>query len=205
MYNIYKQLFIIVYYYSAFSLLSHSFVFFACFWFYFTAIQITNYSATASEWDLLKAFETDIATQNIQLQGLEYIAGYVAHKFRLKYKNLGTPTKMLPVRDNWISCISRGNCMHPSTEFMKVAEVMNTEFEIFHGSSLSMEDKIFDKLTSIVSSKTKFIFPVEVIACLVRTRTYIRLRNINFKIKMDNTSRKKNKKTKKMCNLISSF
>jgi len=54
--------------------------------------------------------------------------------------------------------------------------------------TLSKEDKIFYKLTnfSIIMLNTNHEFPKEVIACLIRTRTYIKLRKINKEIVENN-------------------
>lgn len=163
--------------------------------------MITNYSPKANEWKLLKEFEINIAAQDIELEALIYITGYVAHRFRHKYTMLGCATKVMPPCDNWLSFISRGNCIYPSAEFLAVAEVMNTEFKLFHGDFFNLEDKIFDRLTHRVHSKIANNFPMEVIACLVRTRTYIRLKRINNEIKINNIKPKK--KLKHMCNITS--
>ncbi|KYN06567.1 hypothetical protein ALC62_02484, partial [Cyphomyrmex costatus] len=169
---------------------------------YLTAIQITNYLAAEDEWALLQEFEADIGARDIESQALVYVVSYVAHRFCHKYKHLGTSTKKLPPRDDWISCISRGNCILPSNDFMEAAKIMEAEFQLFHGNFFCMKDKIFDKLTAKVCLKIKYKFPTEVIACLVRTRLYIKLRNINIQIKNTNI-RRKERKTKKMCNLVS--
>ncbi|KYQ55700.1 hypothetical protein ALC60_05451 [Trachymyrmex zeteki] len=80
---------------------------------------------------------------------------------------------------------------------------MNEEFLKFHGNLFSKEDKIFDKLTNIVMQKTNHEFPKEVIACLVRTRTYIRLRKVNKEIIENNMRRKQCKKIYKLSNRLS--
>lgn len=147
---------------------------------------------------MITVFETSIPTLIIETEALIFIAGYVAHKFRHKYPELGVPTKTLPLTNNWLSCISRGNCMYPSKDLQTAASIMNEEFIKFHGSSFSKESGIFDKLTSITC--TKVSLPTCVIACLVRTRTYIRLRQINQKIRQQNCTRTEKKKIKPICN-----
>ncbi|XP_018374037.1 PREDICTED: uncharacterized protein LOC108768190, partial [Trachymyrmex cornetzi] len=111
-------------------------------------VQIKQYSPNNMEWKLLRDFEINIAGQDVEEQALIYITGYVAHRFRHKYPDLGTPTKILAPCDDWLSCISRGNCLYPSDEFMEAARVMNAEFLSFHGTSFfNMENNIFDKVT----------------------------------------------------------
>lgn len=88
--------------------------------------------------------------------------------------------------------------MYPSKSFLHLAEVMNKEFAKFHGDGLSKESKIFDTLTDIVYKKVPS-FAREVIACLVRTRTYVRLRQINKNI-INNNNQKKSTKMYKLSN-----
>lgn len=90
--------------------------------------------------------------------------------------------------------------MYPSTNFLQAAEIMNKEFIKFHGDFFSKEEKIFDKLTNIILMETSNNFPKEVIVCLVRTRTYIRLRKINKDIVENNMHKKKSKKLYRLCN-----
>lgn len=74
------------------------------------------------------------------------------------------------------------------------------EFLKFHGTSFSKENKIFDKITDVVCFKNNYCVPREVVACLVRTRTYIRLRKINKEIILNNIMKKKAKKIRKLSN-----
>jgi len=136
--------------------------------------------------------------ETVETEALIYVAGYVAHRFRHKYPDLGMPTATLQLRDDWLSYISKGNCIYSSKELQAAATLMNEEFVKFHGNTFNSENLIFDKLTTIICKKVSL--PETVIACLVRTRTYIRLRHINNFIKQRNCTRKKNKKMKHMCN-----
>jgi len=99
---------------------------------------------------------------------------------------------------HWLSCI------YPSEAFQVVAKIMEREFFKFHGNSLNKESKIFDKVTDrIISKINENLFSRPVIHCLVRTRIYIRLRNMNLKIKEQNIlKREKNTKLKHICNKI---
>lgn len=160
---------------------------------FFISVQITNFSPTDLEWNLLKEFERNFAAEDIESQGLVYITGYIAHKYRHQYPQLGSATKTAINCNDWLSFISRGNCIRPSTDFLKVAEIMNKEFIVFHGDFLNKTNKIFDKLTQIVCMKTNNSFPREFVACLVRTRTYIRLRKLNKDIKINNSIKKHQK------------
>lgn len=117
----------------------------------------------------------------------------MAHSYRHQYPQLGNATETPIHCNNWLSFISRGNCTRPSADFLKVAEIMNNQFMIFHGDYFNKENKIFDKLTQIVCLKINNSIPKEVVACLVRTRTYICLQKLNKDIKMNNSKRKPKK------------
>lgn len=131
----------------------------------------------------------------VENEGLIYIVGYVAHRFRHTHPNLGDPTRSVQIRNDWLSLISKGGCIYPTNEFIEIGKKMNIAFTKFHGNDLSREPYIFDKLTDIVLDEIKSDFPRKVIACLVRTRTYIRLKSLNIRIKNNNTVHKKSKKT----------
>ncbi|TGZ42226.1 Uncharacterized protein DBV15_12163, partial [Temnothorax longispinosus] len=153
-----------------------------------TLLHIHN--ATVDEWKLLEEFEQDIARQKIESEALVYITGYVGYRFRFSFCHLGLPTAKLQSLDkhHWLSCLSRGNCIYPSDAFQVVAKIMEEEFFKFHGNSFNKESGIFDKVTDrvICRIQNKELLPRPVINCLTRTRTYIRLRNINLKIKEQN-------------------
>ncbi|EZA49088.1 hypothetical protein X777_12670 [Ooceraea biroi] len=101
---------------------------------------------------------------------------------------------------DWLSSISQGNCIYPSSDFLRAADVVNEEFENFHGDFFNRGNKIFEKITDIVCRKLNNNFPRKVISCLVRTRTYIRLRKFNKEIVKNNYLKKKCHKTYKICN-----
>lgn len=120
----------------------------------------------------------------------------------LEITELGISTKDLPnpQPNDWLCMFSRGNCIYPSENFQEAVAIMEQEFQKFHGNFLNKSSKIFDKLTDIVCTKTNNKFPKQVIACLVRTRTYIRLRRINKEIAHNNIMKKKNRKLYKLSN-----
>jgi len=165
-------------------------------------LNLSTYKPSPQELKLVDDFEKIIATEVIEKNALIYIAGYVAHRFRNEFSELGIPTKDLPnpQPNDWLCMLSRGNCIYPSASFQEAAAIMENEFHKFHGNFFNKQSKIFDKLTHIVCTKTNNNFPRQVIACLVRTRTYIRLRKINKDITQNNLMRKKSKKLYKLCN-----
>lgn len=104
---------------------------------------------------------------------------------------------MFPVRE-----MMRGLLLHPHDSLFEASQKMETEFFAMHGNSLSKEKHIIRTLaerTMAKLDKTKII-PLEVILYLSRTRTYIRLRDLNRKISFQNCQRKLDKKISKMTN-----
>lgn len=120
--------------------------------------------------------------------GLKYITGYVAFRFKKQHPHLGLPTKDCTFTDipPWIHTMSRGRLIYPSNDMIKLSKIVEEEFQKYHGSFLSLENYIFNRLTDIVvdrleseSDSSKLNISRPVIHCLVRTRTYLRLKFIN--------------------------
>lgn len=101
----------------------------------------------------------------------------------------------------WLNFISRGHLLSPSNEMMEAAVALEEEFIKMHGTSLSNDKYIFKRLAEKITDKlgTTHI-PSEVIFCLARVRTYIRLRDLNRRISFENCKRQLNKKISKFTN-----
>lgn len=150
--------------------------------------------------DVLEEYEIK---EKINTESLRYVVGFVAHKFRNKY-SLGVPTKQLePSKEpDWLQTISRGSLLYPNEDLWNVGLIMESEFHKFHGNSLSKEKKIFHVLAEKTLAKIpNTSIPFEVILCLSRTRTYIRLRELNRQISFTNCQKKLNKKLSKFTNV----
>jgi hypothetical protein len=111
-----------------------------------------------------------------------------------KVSNIGVP--------DWLQFISRGNLLQPNDNLFQAALVFEKEFQSMHGNGLSNERFIFRKLSekTIAHLTNNTDLPYEVIACLSKTRTYIRLRELNRKISFENCRRKLNNKMAKITN-----
>lgn len=65
----------------------------------------------------------------------------------------------------------------------QAVQIMEKYFKQLHGDNLSNELQIFKKLTNTLRPNIEHLkIPTEVVQCLVRTRTYIRLNNLNRQI-----------------------
>jgi hypothetical protein len=142
--------------------------------------------------------------EKINDEAIRYIAGYVAYRFRNKY-NLGNSTnyhysETEPIPD-WFNFISRSGLLQPNSDLFELAKILDSEFQKMHGNSLCGEKRIFKTLVEkTVSQIGSTSVPFEVILCLSRTRTYIRLRNLNRKISFSNCKRQLNQKMSKFTN-----
>jgi len=150
---------------------------------------------TCEEEQLLLELDKLEISDIIEEEGLKYVTGYVAYRFKNKYNTLGVETRQLEILDNvdWLQFISRGKYMYPSEELLQAAHIMNVEFNKYYGSSLSKDQFIFQTLGNIVQNKLKSEIPKEVLLCLIRTRTYIRLNEINKSIRNANYKNKPKK------------
>lgn len=96
---------------------------------------------------------------------------------------------------DWIQTVSRGSLSHPNDKLWEVALKLECEFHKMHGNSLSKEKKIFKKLAARTMSEIKTTsVPNEVVMYFARTRTYIRLRDLNRKISFTNAQRNLDKR-----------
>lgn len=134
----------------------------------------------------------------IDIDGLEYVTGYVAKRFLTKYPCLSEESLSVnnEVNTNWTTFISKGHLIIPSQILMKAAKIMMVEFDKLHGDTLNGGENIMDTLTKTVMAHLEHKLPEEVVSCLVRTRTFIRFNQINKKIN-DNVHIKNKNKFKK--------
>lgn len=156
---------------------------------------------------LLSMMDNNKMVDTIYNEGLKFIAGYVAYRFKDKYPNLnlGSQTRLIQSTrsPDWIEFLSRGNLIHPSDEMIELARLVEIEFQKFHKNFFSKEANIFNKLLEKVRMAPTEIakkIPEEILLCLIRTRTYIKLRHLNKKISFENCKRKLQKKLSKFTN-----
>lgn len=124
----------------------------------------------------------------------QYVVDFVAQKFSKKYPHL-VDTNSKTEMENWICYKSRGGLAHPSIKLLEVSNILEKLFMDLHGDNLSKQSGIMKTLSNNLIDKTKHLncnIPSEVINCLVRTRTFIRLNNMN-KMILESSYKKKNK------------
>lgn len=103
-------------------------------------------------------------------------------------------------KSDWILTLSDSRLIYPSDHFIKAAVLMNQIFKQFHGTStLSKSMWIFKTVTKLTMKimPEEYNISEEAMLCLVRTRTYIRLRETNKMYISDVKNKRKYKKVSK--------
>jgi hypothetical protein len=125
-------------------------------------------------------------------EGLKYIAGFIAKKFRIKYPHLGTKTiDKADVEDfdsKWIIALSRGGLTLPSKEFLSKICLFEKIFKEIHGNGLNTQHGVIETTIQYILKRFPE-FPRDIIKKFVRTRTFIRIKELNCRIK--NSTNKK--------------
>lgn len=143
--------------------------------------------------------EVELPNEDItSREGLKYIAGYVAFRFKNKYPELGTSSLELD-SSSWISYLTRGGLLTPSSELLSAIRISENRFSAMHGEYVCKGINVFETLTDDIMNAIDGKVPREVIHCFVRTRTYIRVRQLNMKAKnSEDEKRKLRNKMKKI-------
>ncbi|XP_029348427.1 uncharacterized protein LOC115034961 [Acyrthosiphon pisum] len=161
-----------------------------------STVETIHISEADLNFDLLNQFELDTGEPPFQMveEGCaEYVSGYVANRFYNKYPSLTAPHNSQPP-DNWTNHLSKGNLKIPSENLFKAVLQLERDFNNFHGDTLSKKPQVFKNLYKIVAPKIQLLnIPDEVILCLIRTRTYIRLNNLNNEQSSTRHSKKQEK------------
>lgn len=128
------------------------------------------------------------SSEQCEFGGQEYIAGFIAKKFKEKYKNLqSTPNPQTSASaDSWVNTVSRGSLTVPSLDWLSLFLRFNSIFIQYHKSDTDNLDinrscGVMSHLEDIISKSYRDV-PKEIIKYFVRTRTFIRIRSINANI-----------------------
>ena len=168
-----------------------------------TTEDIPNFEDTdvqLTEEDIINEFQA-MAKKDTGFQGLSYLAGYIAFKFKNEFPELGSKTRTFPTHDpdgnsynyitTWIFHVSKGGLMVPDTKFLNYCQLFEQEFLKFHGiEGINREDRILDKLTKILVDKFGNDFDKKVLAFFVKVRTYIRIKTMILEVRKKNPNKK---------------
>ena len=120
-------------------------------------------------------------------EGLKYVAGYLAHTFRMKYPALGAKSSECSqnhfeiVSAPWIRALSRGGLMVPTAHFYEKICQFEKMFSEFHGENICREKKVVATLALKICHSHQEI-PEDVIKKFVKTRTFIRIKFLNHQL-----------------------
>nr|CAD7425392.1 unnamed protein product [Timema monikensis] len=159
-----------------------------------STVQEEIESEQPEEEEFISTIEPQLAESKNNIHGqvagestdlLKMLAGYIA--YRVKKKKLATayeyghPTSHYPTKQiDWLSTISRGGLMEPTSAWAQIIFNMEEDFNTFHGGSLNKDCDVMKTLVNIL--KLKYIGIDEfAISCYVRTRTFIRMKSLNKK------------------------
>ena len=95
---------------------------------------------------------------------------------------------------SWIEILSRGGLTVPSDQFFSTILKLDKKFVNHHGSYISFEKNVMESLsTSLIMEFPDF--DPDVINAFVKTRTFIRIRSLNAKLKEDKRVSRNQKQT----------
>ena len=146
---------------------------------------------------------------NPQTEGYLYWAGWLANKFRYKYRNdnFGLPTAELDRMDYtrefgevpaWIGALSKGGLTVPSKSFKKLLEKFELVFRDLHGDTLSYEKGIVCTLRETILARVQEAKNMpDLVRTYARSRFFLRLRHLNFLRKERLAEKKKERMAKK--------
>ena len=149
---------------------------------------------------VIREFQTK-AKRDKSFQGLSYLAGYIAYKFKKEFPELGNKTGTFPSHDpngnrcnyitTWIFHVSKGGLMVPENKFLNYCQLFEQEFLKFHGEQgINREKRILDKLTEILTAKFGQDFNKKVLAFFVKVRTFIRMKTMILEARKRNPNKK---------------
>ena len=119
-------------------------------------------------------------------QGLTYVAGYVAQKFKLQCPNLGSKTSEFPLQHEsstpWLFHLSRGGLTVPNDAFLESCKGFEDDFNAFHGNEVDRGEKVIKRFGDILCHKYGKLYPEDVLRFFSKVRTFIRIKALNYKM-----------------------
>lgn len=146
--------------------------------------------------------QNEAIKRNSENDGLEYLAGYIAKKFKnthnlgyCTYKNTNEHCYAIP---NWLQHLSFGGLIQPSKQWMKQVHIMEKKFNQFHGkTSIKSGQNIVKRTTNFLANTLNI--SKELIEDFSRQRIFVRIKYLNTK----STSSVKRKLVSKYRKIIS--
>ena len=137
-------------------------------------------------------------------QGLTYIAGYLAYKFKDLYPELGkksSDVRFTTSLNSWMMNLSKGGLRVATESFLFDVVKFEAEFKSFHNitryDSIDREAYVIRRFTERLIEKFGNAYDDRIYALFSKTRTHIRISQINKKKKMLDDKARANKALKK--------
>lgn len=126
-------------------------------------------------------------TNMAEEDGFQYVAGWIAKKFKNEFPELGSITKAneehkytLP---SWLDHLSFGGLTTPSDEWMQVVKLIETEFNTYNEKQQLNDRPNISKILTDKIMKKQTAFPEKIIKAYILQRIFIRIKHLNLKIK----------------------
>lgn len=157
--------------------------------------QSSSSFSSVSSSDSKAQFDFNLNAEETSDDALEYIAGYLAKKYKTDLPNLGDYTYKFTGDHNysipsWVQQLSYGGLIKPSAHFKTKVKKWNFYFESHHGDS-------FRKGKGVVQSLAKKIFktekelPLNLVKDFCKLRTIIRMNFRNLKAKFKSSMKRR--------------
>ena len=121
-------------------------------------------------------------------EGLKYVAGWIAYKFRESYPDLGIQTWEVlhppsgPDTSKWVTYLSRGGLRKPTNNLILAVYKMERLFCRYNKDGLKRGKLVIKNLYDLFCRRLPNL-PKDLLLKVARTRTFIRLRHLNQKLK----------------------
>lgn len=119
--------------------------------------------------------------------GQENIAGYLAMKFKSKYPELGTLNYVLTSSESYTQHMSLGGLTKPENHFLRFCKFLNRVFLSIHRISFAFTKRVLKRTFEMIEERTGGDifnkFPKEIAREYVKQRIYLRIKNLNEKLK----------------------
>jgi len=138
-----------------------------------------------------------LVDEQLSVEALRYVAGFVAFKYKKDYPQLGVVTSkasVVPNKDHdWLRTLSRGGLREPTDDWLKVTQCLESDFKEFHGNGLSQKPNVVKDLAHSLSAKypSSPAIAIQYFLKLI-SRTIIIMRQISSQMTDKNVLLKKN-------------
>lgn len=170
----------------------------------------------SEEVEAIENAEASSSNFNTDDDGLEYIAGATARKFKDKHPYAGNFTYQ--TRDEYVQLghfhlldhdyvypksyvdhLSHGGLFKPSNQWLGEAKQIDILFKNYHKDKISKERNVVANVSRKVNQKYPSI-PIDLVNYFVRLRTYIRISTLNRLLKQEKQEKASVKRLKKPLN-----